>query len=532
LLQEAAIGALEEVVCKERVLTAPELLKPYLWGDIPLNIGVAAAVVPNNIEEIQGIVRVANELGIGLYPISTGNNWGYGAARPVTENNVIVDLRKMNRIIEVNAELAYAVIEPGVTQYQLYKHLEDNKIPLIIDPTGAGPNCSIMGNMLERGYGITPYGDHFLSQCGMEVILANGEILQTGFGHYKNAKATYTFKWGVGPYLDGIFTQSNFGIVTKIGVWLMPKPEYFEACYFMIDDDKDVGELIDAVRMMLLHGIVRSSINLLHRNRMLTVLTGYPWLEMEGKVPMSDEVAVKLAKEKKIGAWNGVAALYGTKKQVKAAKSRIKKLLSGKTSRLTFVSGLTLKFLERFKGLFSILSGLNIREIIKAVKPSYYILQGVPNEVALSTPYWRMKKRPSVIQGINPAQDNCGVIWLSPVIPMTKENVDEFRGAVEPIFRRHGFDCCITLTTVTHRCFDCTIPILYDRNNPDDTANADACYHELLKTCMEKGYIPYRFGIQSMAEITGRKDTFWDTVDKIKKALDPHGILSPGRYSR
>ena len=531
MLNETAIKAFEKVVGRENVKTDIEALKKYLWGDIPLDVSIEAAVLPNSIQEIQELVKIANEFKIALYPISTGNNWGYGAARPVTANNIIVDLRKMNRIVEVNAELAYAVIEPGVTQYQLYKYMEDNKIQLFIDPTGAGPSCSILGNVLERGYGITPYGDHFLSQCGMEVVLANGELLKTSFGRYENAKASYTFKWGVGPYLDGIFTQSNLGIVTKIGVWLMPKPEYFEVCYFMINEDKAIGELIEAVRAMLLNGIVRSSINLLQRNRILTLLTNYPWSEMDGNVPMSEEVSNKLAKEMKIGAWNGVAALYGTKEQVKAAKKAIKKILSGRVSKLTFVSDTTLGLLEKFKGIFSVLMGMNIREMLKAVKPSFYILQGVPNEVALSTPYWRMKKRPPS-QGINPARDNCGIIWLSPVIPMTKENVEEFRKIIEPIFRKHGFDCCMTLTTITHRCFDCTIPILYDRDDPQDSVRADACYRELLKECINKGYIPYRLGIQSMAEITMSRDAFWDTVEKIKKALDPNGVLSPGRYSR
>lgn len=526
-----ALQALKEALGEKYVLANSEDLKRYNWGDIPQDRGIAAAVLPHTVEEIQGIVRVANELQIGLYPISTGNNWGYGAARPVTDNNIIVDLQRMNQIIEVNTELAYAVIEPGVTQLQLFNYLKEHNIPLFIDPTGAGPNCSLLGNMVERGYGITPYGDHFLSQCGMEVVLADGEVLRTSFGHYDNAKATYTFKWGVGPYVDGLFTQSSFGIVTKIGLWLMPKPEHFEACYFTANEDRALGDLIDAVRTMLLHGVVKSSINLLHRNRALTLLTQYPWSEMNGKVPLSAEVADRLAKQRKIGAWNCVAALYGTREQVSAAKKGIKKLLSGKVSRINFISEFTLRLLERYKGFFSIVTGMNVPELIKVIRPSMRILQGVPNEVALATPYWRMKKVPPE-KDRNPAKDNCGCIWLSPVIPMTKEYVQDFRSFVEPLFRQHGFDCCITLTTVTHRSFDCTIPILYDRDDSEDSVRADACYQAVLRACMEKGYIPYRFGIQSMAELAGRNDPFWNTVEKLKAALDPNRILSPGRYSR
>jgi 4-cresol dehydrogenase (hydroxylating) len=526
-----AIKTWEQIIGKDYVLTAPEALARYHWSTIPIKKEIAAVLRPGSVEEIQEIVRVANEFKIPLYPISTGNNWGYGSANPVRDHNVILDLGRMNRIIEVNEELAYAVIEPGVTQRQLYQYLRDNHIRLWIDPSGAGPNCSILGNTVERGYGITPYSDHFLSVSGMEVILANGDILRTSFGHYENATATHTFKWGVGPYLDGIFTQSNYGIVTKIGIWLMPNPEHFEACYFNINDEKLLGPLIDAVRSLLLNGVIRSSVNLVHRNRVLTMLTQYPWTEMSGQTPLSESIFEQLAKQKKVGIWNGVGALYGTKSQVKAAKEAIKRAFRGKVSRLTFVSDEKLKLLERFQGLFSILLGMNIPEMIKVLKPSYGILKGIPSEVSLASPYWRMKRRPPG-QDINPAKDNCGLIWFSPVIPMTQQHVQQFRKIADHIFKEHGFECCITLTTVTHRSFDCTLPILYNKDDLDETKRASACYEELLNECMKQGYIPYRFGIQSMAQIAGTKDIFWDVVERLKNALDPNGIISPGRYAR
>ena len=250
---------------------------------------IAAVLQPGSTEEIQKIVRCANEFNISLYPISTGKNWGYGSANPVGNDNVIIDLQRLNRITEVNTELAYAVVEPGVTQQQLYDYLQENNTGLMMDPTGSGPYCSILGNALERGYGITPYGDHFESICGMEIVLADGNILRTGFGHFDNAKATRVFKYGTGPFIDGLFTQSNFGIVTKIGVWLMPKPEYFEACYFFAHQENNFGDIIDAVRWLLLNRIVKGSINLVHRNRSLTLLAQYPWEQMQGATPLSEK---------------------------------------------------------------------------------------------------------------------------------------------------------------------------------------------------------------------------------------------------
>ena len=110
--------------------------------------------------------------------------------------------------------------------------------------TGAGPDASVLGNVVERGFGHTPYGDRFLHSCGMEVVLADGRVLKTGFGAYENAKARHVHRWGIGPSLDGLFTQSNFGIVTKMTVWLVPAPEACQAFAFSIPNDEDMEKIV------------------------------------------------------------------------------------------------------------------------------------------------------------------------------------------------------------------------------------------------------------------------------------------------
>ena len=128
----------------------------------------------------------------------------------------------MNRILEVNTTSCYAVLEAGVTQGQLWDHLQEQNAGLWFDATAAGREASVVGNALDRGFGHTSYGDHFQSLCGMDVVLPDGRLLQTGFGAYPNARAHRHYRYGVGPFLDGLFVQSNLGIVTRIGLWLMP----------------------------------------------------------------------------------------------------------------------------------------------------------------------------------------------------------------------------------------------------------------------------------------------------------------------
>ena len=61
----------------------------------------------------------------------------------------------------------------------------------------------------------------------MEVVLANGEVVRTGMGAVPNAKSWQQNKWGCGPWVDGLFRQGNMGIVTKMGFYLMPRPEAY-----------------------------------------------------------------------------------------------------------------------------------------------------------------------------------------------------------------------------------------------------------------------------------------------------------------
>ena len=64
-------------------------------------------------------------------------------------------------------------------------------------------------------------GDHFAAHCGMEIVLANGEVVRTGMDAMPGTNTGQSFQYGFGPYHDGIFTQSNFGICTRMGFWLM-----------------------------------------------------------------------------------------------------------------------------------------------------------------------------------------------------------------------------------------------------------------------------------------------------------------------
>jgi FAD/FMN-containing dehydrogenase len=91
---------------------------------------VASAIVaPREVPEVQATMRLCNEFDIPVWPFSIGRNTGYGGAAPRVPGSVCLELgRHMNKILEVNTEGAYALVEPGVTYFDLHEYLEKHNL--------------------------------------------------------------------------------------------------------------------------------------------------------------------------------------------------------------------------------------------------------------------------------------------------------------------------------------------------------------------------------------------------------------------
>ena len=117
----------------------------------------------------------------------------YGGSSPVVRGSAVLDLHRMKKIIEINEEYAYAIVEPGVTFFDLYEEVKKRGLKLWPSVPSLGWG-SILGNALDRGFGYTPEGEHSQMQCGMEVVLPNGELVRTGMGAMEDNKCFVLFK--------------------------------------------------------------------------------------------------------------------------------------------------------------------------------------------------------------------------------------------------------------------------------------------------------------------------------------------------
>ena len=275
-----AIARMTEALGADAVLLDDSQVKdfrdPY-EGDDAKDYQPSFVVQPSTVEEIQAVVRIANELQIQLWTSSTGRNYGYGGSAPVVNGSVVLSLRRMNKILEINEAAGYALLEPGVSFFDLYAEIKARGLKLWISVPDLGWG-SIVGNTLDHGYGYTVNGDHASAVCGMEVVLASGDVVRTGLGAASNSPMWQRHKRGFGPSLDSLFMQSNFGIVSKMGVWLMPEPEVFTTGAIICHKDEDIAPLIDALRPLVLDGTIQG----------LPLITSSPEPEDGRANPMQD----------------------------------------------------------------------------------------------------------------------------------------------------------------------------------------------------------------------------------------------------
>ena len=253
---ESAIAQFKEAVGEAWVFTSDEDLHPYrdhfsYIKDQPNELIPSAAVGPATVEEVQAIVRTANQFKIPLYSISTGKNFAYGGPAPNVRGSVTVDLKRMNRVLEVDATRYFAVVEPGVSYIDLYRHIQDRGLKVWIDTPDPGWGSPI-GNALDHGIGYTmgAYRDHFGAHCGMEVVLPNGEVMRTGMGAMPAAQTWQEYRHGFGPDPSGLFGQGNFGIVTKMGFRLMPQPEHWRTGLVTVPRRQDFIPLVATVNYL------------------------------------------------------------------------------------------------------------------------------------------------------------------------------------------------------------------------------------------------------------------------------------------
>ncbi|KAB8073642.1 hypothetical protein BDV29DRAFT_191603 [Aspergillus leporis] len=472
----------------------------------------SAVVAPKNVADVQEIMKLANEYEVPVWPFSKGRNVGYGGAAPRVPGSVGIDMgRHMNKVLEVNAESAYALVEPGVSFFDLHeylvKHNLRDKVWADVPDLGGG---SVIGNTLERGVGYTPYGDHWMMHCGLEIVLPDGSLLRTGMGALPNPNADKSkppheqepneswqlFNYGFGPHSDGIFSQSSFGIVVKMGVWLMQNPGGFQAYMITFPRDDDLDQIVEIIRPLRISMVIQN-VPKLDNVLVSAAIEGHRTDYSNSDKPLTDAELDEIAKRLKLGRWNLYGAMYGPPAVRDTLWSIIKESFS------------------------------------KVPGAKFYFPEDRPNDVALQT-------RSNTFQGIPSITElqwvdwlpNGGHLFFAPIAKVTGSDAKAQYDLTRRLSEEYGFDF-IGAFLVGVREMHHIVCILFDRKDPDSRRRAYELIKVLIAEAANRGWGEYRAHLALMDQIAETYN-FNDNAqmklnETLKNALDPKGILCPGK---
>jgi len=510
----AALGEFERAIGSDWVFTKDEDTRLYRDAYSPLQnepgeLLVSAAVAPDNVEEVQEIVRTANRYRIPIYPISTGRNLGYGGSAPNLSGSVVLDLKRLNRIIEVDDTRHYAIVEPGVSYFDLYRHIMDNQLNVLIDCPDPGWG-SVIGNSLDHGVGYTwgTYRDHFHSHCGMEVVLPNGELMRTGMGAVPGAESWAEYRYGFGPHVDGLFSQGGFGVVTKMGFHLMPQPEAYLMGTVTVPARQDIVDLVAIVNALEHQGLIGhprygTPLSAHFGNSDVAEILDQPFAR-------SARDLERWAQRNDVGYYQCGLQFYGPRETVQANWRYAQRVL-GEIPGAKFEQGHEFEW------------PLNADEVEGAHK----VALGIPN-----LEIFRMGTRPSSNE---PGWD--GEMWYAPVVPKTGEAVlqaqEVFTNAQKELGMQSFTNPASTPATWMYRVFIMIMGFRISRSDIAANQRARENFEHLANVGAEYGWTEYR-ATPSMQDLIMSHYSYNNHQlrrfsETLKDAIDPNGIISAGR---
>ncbi len=428
-------------------------------------------LLPTSVEDVQAIVRTANEIGCSLTPKVMGSNVG-GLAIPPT-GGVVVDLHKMNRILEVNTEDMVAIIEPGVTWEQLTAYLDDNDIPLRMGYPLSPPDTSIMANCLLDGLGNLSMRHGAMADWigGLEAVLPDGSLIKTGAG----ALSDIWFGRGPLPDLTGLFVswQGTTGIVTKMAFQLWPAPPFRQRMFLL------TGSVNDAFAAM----------RELTRNQICDDVGGLSW--PTGKMVFGVERPL----ERDPGEPEFFLYLDVSGQSEKELKLRLS-LLDELFDRM------------RREGR-SLEQPLTVETLV-ALVPRLAKLATFPTRLDFLVDH-----------------PGGGLTWVGTYGPMSR--FEAYAEKAAEIIARYKMPPAIVSRPMKGGHFGVMrFLATFDKKNDDERAALRNMNRELVDAGVELGFVPYKTPPWVVKHIRSKLDPgFIDVFQRVRAALDPNGIMSP-----
>jgi FAD/FMN-containing dehydrogenase len=209
----------------ENVITDPKDLEFYSTDIYRQRVIAEMVIRPGSVAEVSKSVRLCTDSDRAVIPRGGGISYTNGYV-PIRERSVIVDLSRLDRILEINEQDMYVTVECNVTWSKLYEALKAKGLRAPYFGTASGYSATVGGAMSQHSshFASAQYGISADSCLGLEVVIADGSLVKTGSGSSKY-RPTPFFR-GYGPDLTGLFLGDTgaLGIKVRITLKLIPFP--------------------------------------------------------------------------------------------------------------------------------------------------------------------------------------------------------------------------------------------------------------------------------------------------------------------
>jgi glycolate oxidase len=322
------IEKLIEIVGKENFTDQLEELVPYSY-DASMNVHRPdAAVWPESTEQVSQIVKFANEHKIPIVPRGAGTSLS-GGVIPI-KGGIIIDLSRMNKILDISIENRYARVQAGVVCDDLNRELAKHGFIFPPDPASSSVS-TIGGNVATNAGGIkgAKYGTTRDYVMGLRVVLPTGEVLKTGSNTMKCVSGYDLSKLFVG-------SEGTLGVVTEVTLKINPLPPHAMTAVATFAKLEDAGK---AIFQTMISGVLPSVMEILDKVTLksikentdidlpdaeamiLTETDGFTWEEVEAQMEVvlrvlkeNHPISIKTAKDEKdrINLWKARKSAYAT----------------------------------------------------------------------------------------------------------------------------------------------------------------------------------------------------------------------------
>ncbi|MEX2714757.1 MAG: FAD-binding oxidoreductase [Candidatus Sigynarchaeum springense] len=481
-------------------------------------------VLPDSTEQVQKIVKLANAKKIPLIPYVAGANVG-GLTIPTELGGITIDMKRMNRVIELNRKDKYIVIEPGFTFGHL-RRLFDTEIPEFrYSFPFAPPFTSVLTNALLHGLGSLSvlYGsaDQFIN--GLEVVLPSGEIVNVG-NQAVNKQAVW---YGRAPLPDlcGLFIgfQGTTGIVTKMSIQLIDRPPILRHFAIIPEDPYDFLE-------NFVHDLVKLGV-------CDEIGIGY-FPAKVGRTIVPDDMLELMARmmhylrfQKKTNLvkriWPLLKFITGSK-PFPLVKKLAPMLRMGKSDddQAWLISGITIGAHD--EKIFKAKLGA-MQRLCKKAKPPVLLLP-TQDFGDLQKVFMSILDLPTQLPALYDLKAGGGLTWVGSYVPASRVHIGLKKG--EEIHKKnHFFPVIVLRPHKQDHYFVLRFILAFDRRSKEETARARQTLKELAAVILDdcKG-VPYKPAGWAVEMIQERADpASIEFIKRVKAFMDPNHIMNPGR---